>query len=119
MENPKEEQVQSPPEVKKKEDYAGGWGILLLEVFWIFVVHHLYPVFSIRVWGLEKDSFTFTQANFYIYLALIVLPPTFLNVFKFIKQRKKQQPIGRYITAQVVVLIVFTAIIFGSFSWDF
>ena len=119
MENQKEEQAQNEQVISKKEDYTGGWGILLLEVFWIFIVHHLYPVFSVWAWGMEKGSFTFTQTNFYIYLALIVLPPTFLNILKFIRQHKKQQPIGRYITAQVVVLIVFTAIIFGSFSWDF
>jgi hypothetical protein len=102
-----------------KSDLAGGWGILLLEVAWIFFVHNFYPVFCMRFFGDGPDSFMYTMANFYIYLGLILLPPTLLNTLRFIFQRKKQQLIGRYITAQVVVLIVFAAIIWGSFSWDF
>ncbi|MEL1245206.1 hypothetical protein AAEO56_13095 [Flavobacterium sp. DGU11] len=116
MENPEETEQKKPV---AKTDYMGGWGILLLEVAWIFIVHHLYPVFSMEMWGAGKGSFMFSDTNFYIYLALILIPPTLLNIFRFVSRRKKQLPVGRYITAEVVVLIVFTAIIFGSFSWDF
>ncbi len=119
MENPQEEQAESKPEIRKKEDYVGGWGIILLEVVWIFIVHNFYPVFSMEAFGDAAGSFMFTMTNFYIYLGLILIPPTLLNIIKLVSKRKTQQPIGRYITAQVVVFIVFTAIIFGSFSWDF
>ena len=102
-----------------KTDYTGGWGLVLLEVLWIFLVHNLYPVFSMEMWGSEKGSFMFSETNFYIYLALILLPPTLYNVLRFISRRRKQLPIIRYIVAQVIVLILLAAIIYGSFSWDF
>lgn len=108
-----------PKKPAQKTDYTGGWGILLLEVAWIFIVHNFYPVFSMMAFGEGDNSFTYTKENFYIYLALIFLPPTLLNILRFISRRKKQLPVGRYITAQVIVLIVFVAIIQGSFSWDF
>lgn len=102
-----------------KTDYAGGWGILLIEVLWIFIVHNFYPVFSMEVYGDGSGSFMYTLTNFCIYLGLILTPPTVLNVVRFVSRRKKGLPIGRYITAQLVVMIVFTAIVFGTFSWDF
>jgi len=116
MENPEENLPKQPA---PKTDYTGGWGLILLEVLWIFIVHNLYPVFSLWMWGAEKGSFTFAETNFYIYLALILVPPTLYNVFRFIYRRKKQLPVARYIVAEVLVLILLVAIIYGSFSWDF
>ncbi|RZJ63668.1 MAG: hypothetical protein EOO45_20605 [Flavobacterium sp.] len=116
MEAPQESEQKKPA---TKTDYAGGWGIVLLEVAWIFVVHNFYPVFSIWAFGTGTGSFLYSTDNLNIYLGLVLLPPTLLNVARFIIRRKARLPTARFIVAQVIVIILFIAILQGSVSWDF
>jgi len=62
--------------------------ITLIEVAYFYLIEIGYAVFSMMMFGEGANSFMYSEANGVIYVCLMIVPPTILNIIKVKKYWK-------------------------------
>ena len=61
---------------------------IFAEAIYCLAIFYCYAIFSMLFFGEGANSFMYTPSNGFIYLGLIILPPSILNFYKFDKYYK-------------------------------
>ncbi|WP_188618044.1 hypothetical protein [Cloacibacterium rupense] len=79
--------------------------ITLVEVAYFYLIEIGYAVFSMMMFGEGANSFMYLGANGVIYVCLMILPPTILNVIKSKKYWKSDNPKSiNYLVAEALMI---------------
>lgn len=92
-----------------KFDFLHFLKIIFFEFLYCFVIYYCYAVFSMLFFGEGASSFMYSITNGFIYLGLIILPPTAFNLYNFFNSfRNKQLSKSKnYILSQTILAIAF------------
>lgn len=79
--------------------------ITLIEVAYFYLIEIGYAVFSMMTFGEGANSFMYSEANGVIYVCLMIVPPTILNMIKAKKYWKSNNPKSRnYVVAEILMI---------------
>lgn len=88
--------------------------VFILESIYCMSIYYCYAIFSMLIFGEGSNSFMYTITNGFIYLGLIILPPTILNIYKLINHYKNGliSKSKSYLVTQVILTFGFLWLVF-------
>lgn len=104
---------------EKQKDIIHLISISLIDIFYFSIVFFGYAIFSMLFFGEGANSFMYSKANGVIFLLLLIIPPSFLNIYLYTKSQKKRS--RRHINFIIVQVIMFVVFIFTWYllGWGF
>lgn len=93
--------------------------VLLIELVYFSFIFFGYAIFSMLFFGVGENSFMYSKANGTIFLLLLIVPPSLLNIYFYrkLKTLKSKRQVNFLIVQVIMLLIFFLA--WHMLGWDF
>jgi TRAP-type C4-dicarboxylate transport system permease small subunit len=91
--------------------------VFLIEVFYFSFIFFGYAIFSMLFFGAGGNSFMYSKANGIIFLSLLIVPPSLLNIYFYRKLKKSKRQVNFLIVQVAMFLLFFFA--WHMSGWDF
>ena len=90
--------------------------LIIVGIIYCATTYYGYAIFSMLFFGESATSFMYTKMNSFIYIGLIIIPPTIFNLNQFFKNYKTgfYSKAKSYITSEGILVILFVWIYFET-----